>query len=336
VIGLSYHTQPNTTGSLLSEILSDPVISRIADESDTSNSKPLALSDASPKDKPWDKHRAFADRVQTHYAGSEFSDYSTRINFCSQILEFGFGMDTDDALKLKLKSARFCRVRHCPVCQWRRSLAWKAKAYKVLPKIVEQYPTHRWLFVTLTQKNAPITELRGTLKAMNQGFQRLVQRKTWPAIGWLRSTEVTRGRDGHAHPHFHCLLMVPSSYFSYGYISKAEWVKTWRDCMRLDYSPVLDVQAVKSGDRPSSLVPELLKYCTKESDMVADREWFLELTRQLHKMRCIATGGVLKEYLKELEQEPEDLIGEGDDPSIDDASVYFGWKRQEKRYRMVN
>jgi hypothetical protein len=35
---------------------------------------------------------------------------------------------------------------------------------------------------------------------------------------------------------------------------------------------------------------KLLKYCTKESDMVADREWFLELTSQLHKMRAIATG----------------------------------------------
>jgi plasmid rolling circle replication initiator protein Rep len=328
--------KPNNAGFLLSEILSDGLIYRIACSDFDSNSQSPALSDASPKDKPWDKHRAFADRVQTHYAGSDFNDYSQRINFCSQLLEFGFGLDSHDVLKLKLKSARFCRVRHCPVCQWRRSLMWKAKAYKVLPKIVEEYPKHRWLFITLTQKNAPITELRGTLKAMNQGFQRLVQRKTWPAVGWLRSTEVTRGRDGHAHPHFHCLLIVPSSYFSYGYISKADWVKTWRDCMRLDYSPVLDVQAVKSGDHPSSLVPELLKYCTKESDMVADREWFLELTRQLHKMRCIATGGVLKEYLKELEQEPEDLIGEGEDPSADDASVYFGWKRQEKRYRMVN
>jgi plasmid rolling circle replication initiator protein Rep len=130
--------------------------------------------------------------------------------------------------------------------------------------------------------------------------------------------------------------MVPPSYFGHDYISKAEWVRIWRDCMRLDYSPILDVQAVKTGENPSSLIPELLKYCTKESDMVAEREWFLELTRQLHKMRCIATGGVLKEYLKELEQEPEDLIGEGDEPSIDDTSLYFEWKRQEKRYRMTN
>jgi plasmid rolling circle replication initiator protein Rep len=320
----------------VSENSSGRLIHRIACSDSESNSQPLALSDASPKDKPWDKHRAFADRVQTHYAGSDFSDYSARINFCSQLLEFGFGMDSRDALKLKLKSARFCRVRHCPVCQWRRSLRWKAKAYKVLPKIVENYPDHRWLFVTLTQKNIPIAELRDALSAMNKGYKRLIERKTWPAVGWLRSTEVTRGRRGDAHPHLHCLLMVPPSYFGPDYISKAQWVKTWRDCIRLDYSPILDVQAVKTGEHPSSLIPELLKYCTKESDMVADREWFLEYTRQMFKMRCIATGGVLKEYLRYLEQEPEDLIGEEDAQAAEDASVYFGWQRKEKRYQMLD
>ena len=57
----------------------------------------------------------------------------------------------------------------------------------------------------------------------------------------------------------------------------------------------------------------------------------------MHKMRAIATGGVLKEYLKELEQEPEDLIGESDLPeSQEDVSLYFDWKRQEKKYRMVD
>lgn len=319
----------------MSEILSDGLIHRIACSDSESNTQSPALSDLSPQDKPWDKHRAFADRVQTHYASTEFNDYSQRVSFCSQFLEFGLTSSDDDVLKLKLRSARFCRVRHCPVCQWRRSLMWKAKAYKVLPKIVESYPTYRWLFVTLTVQNPCVYELRDTVKAMNQGFQRLVQRKIWPAIGWLRSTEVTRGKDGNAHPHFHCLLMVPSSYFSHGYISKVEWIKLWRDCMRLDYSPILDISAVKEGDKPMQLVPELLKYVIKESDLVASREWFLEYTRQLHKMRMIATGGVLKQYLKELEQDPEDLIGQDSEVAEDVAALYFNWRRQEKRYRMV-
>lgn len=215
---------------------------------------------------------------------------------------------------------------------------WKAKAYKVLPKIVEEYPTHRWLFLTLTQKNVPISDLRETLQQMNKAFQRLVQLKVFPAEGWLRSTEVTRGRDGNAHPHFHCLLLVPAGYFSgQAYIRQSKWVELWRKCMRLDYNPILDVQAVKQGSKPMELVPELLKYCTKESDLVADREWFLELTRQMHKMRAVATGGVLKQYLKELEEEPDDLIGESDTPEAQESSsLYFGWKRPEKRYRMVS
>ena len=310
----------------------------LTDQSKQTNSADaLNLSDVSPKDKPWDKHRGFADRVQSYYAGSKFERYSERISFCSLILEFGMNMAEDDILKLKLRSAKFCRVRHCPVCQWRRSLMWKAKAYQVLPKIMSKYPTHRWLFMTLTQKNVPITELRETLTKMNKGFERMVKRKMFPAVGWLRSMEVTRGRDGNAHPHFHCLLMVPASYFGQGYIKQHEWAALWRDCMRYDYSPVMDIQAVKKGSSPASLVPELLKYCTKESDMVADREWFLELTSQLHKMRAIATGGVLKEHLRELENEPDDLIGEGDvELGEDYGRLLFGWKSQDNKYKLID
>ena len=299
-----------------------------------------ALSELSARDKPWDKHRQNADKVEALYAGSEFQSYSDRVRFCSEFLQFGLVHDDDyEAMKLKLRAARFCRVRHCPVCQWRRSLMWKAKAYKVLPRIVEDYPNHRWLFMTLTVKNVPITELKATLSHMNRSFQRLIQRKAWPAVGWLRSTEVTRGRDGSAHPHFHCLLMVKPGYFGKNYIKQVQWVQLWRKCARLDYDPILDVQAVKRGDTPMCLVPELLKYCTKESDMVADREWFLELTRQMHKTKAITTGGVLKSYLKELESEPDDLIGKDEDAdglTDDEIRLMFGWQRKDKRYRLVS
>ena len=98
-----------------------------------------ALSDLSERDKPWDKHRANCDRTTQHYRGSEFSDYADRMTFCAEFLGFGFEGKDDGEVQLRLRTARFCRVRHCPVCQWRRSLAWKAKAYQVLPLIVEKY-----------------------------------------------------------------------------------------------------------------------------------------------------------------------------------------------------
>lgn len=318
----------------MSESLPDGAIYRIASESDQSTSNSPALSEVSPGDKPWDKHRAFADRVESLYAGTEFDDYSKRIHFCSELLEFGL-QHGEEALRLKLRSARFCRVSRCPVCQWRRSLMWKAKAFQVLPQIIADYPTHRWLFVTLTQKNVPIVELRQTLSTMNKAYRRMTQRKLFPGIGWLRSTEVTRGRDGNAHPHFHLLVLVPASYFGRNYLKKADWIELWRQARRVDYKPIIDVQAVKNGNHPSSLIPELLKYVTKESDLVADREWFLELTRQLHKMRLVSTGGVLKQFFKELEKEPDDLIGEGNDIEDDLMSLYFAWKRLDRKYEMV-
>lgn len=308
----------------------------IASDSHSSNSKHPALSDLSPQDKPWDKHRAFTDRVEDFYRGSEFHSYSDRIHHCSELLGFGLVSDGDTA-KLKLRAARFCRLRHCPVCQWRRSLMWKAKAYKVIPRIVDQYPKHRWLFLTLTQKNVPITELREALTAMNRAFKRMSEFKVFPAVGWLRSTEVTRGRDGNAHPHFHCLLMVSPGYFAgKNYIKQSEWVATWRKALRVDYNPILDVQAVKQCSKPMELIPELLKYCVKENDLSNNKEWLLELTRQLHKMKSVGTGGILKKYLKELEEEPEDFIGESNSGEIDEAKLYFGWKRKEKRYRQVD
>jgi len=314
--------------------MSETAISDAAMNSDASS-----LSDLSERDKPWDKHRANADKVSAHYAGTEFQSYSARIHDCSELLDFRLVPDSSDGLfKLKLSSARFCRVRHCPVCQWRRSLMWKAKAYKVLPKIVEQFPTYRWLFVTLTVRNCPIIELRLTLDWMHESFKRLTKLKDFPAIGWIKSTEVTRGKDGSAHPHFHCLLIVHPGYFGKNYLKQAEWVDMWRRCLRIDYNPVLDVQAIKKGNNPSSLVPELLKYCTKESDLVSDRSWFLELTRQMHKSRTVATGGLLKDYLRELEQEPGDLVGKDDEGEdfVDEGHLYFGWKRKEKKYKLVN
>ncbi|MFM6153750.1 MAG: hypothetical protein ACKPE3_12245, partial [Sphaerospermopsis kisseleviana] len=52
------------------------------------NSVTPSLSEISQRDKPWDKHRSNADKVSAHYAGSEFQDYSSRINDCSELLDF--------------------------------------------------------------------------------------------------------------------------------------------------------------------------------------------------------------------------------------------------------
>lgn len=298
-----------------------------------------ALSELSQRDEVWDKHRANSDVVEGYYAGSEFSKYSERISDCAQFLDFRLVPNSETgAYKFKLSSARFCHVRHCPVCQWRRSLMWKAKAYKILPQLLIDYPKARWLFVTLTVKNCAITDLRKTLGWMNKGFSRFSELKAFPAEGYIKTVEVTRGKTppGSAHPHFHVLMMVKPSYFGVRYLSQAKWVQMWQNSLRVDYKPILDVQALKPQDSLIRLLAEVIKYSVKESDLTADKEWFLELTRQLYRTKAIAIGGILREYLRELEQEPEDLIGNDGEGDVDEGHLYFTWRHRHKKYKLID
>jgi plasmid rolling circle replication initiator protein Rep len=293
------------------------------------------LVDISPSDKPWDTHRSHSALVERHYrASSLYQGYANRISVCSLLLDFR-QVPSDDTLKLKLASAHFCRVRWCPVCQWRRSLMWKSKAAKVLPLVIEAYPTYRWLFLTLTVKNCPIGELRSTLTHLNKSFERLSQLKSFPGEGWLRAAEVTRSKDGTAHPHFHILMMVKPSYFGMSYLSTEKWVSLWRKSLRVDYDPIVHVKAIKGSVASPTMLSEVIKYQVKESDLVEDREWFIELTKQLHKTRAISSGGILKQYLKELEDEPEDLIGSDGEDDDTLAHLYFGWMQHFQQYRQV-
>ncbi len=324
----------NTKGLLVSEEISDAGIFVSSVYPETENAP--ALSDLSERDKPWDKHKYNSDRVSNHYSKSRYSRYSQRIDICADLLDFRLVPESSDGeYKLKLAAARFCRVRHCPVCQWRRSLMWKAKAYQALPKVKQNYPKHRWLFLTLTVKNCPIQELRKTLNWMNKSFIRLTKLKDFPGVGWIKSIEVTRGKDGDAHPHIHCLLMVAPSYFGPNYLSQERWTELWQKSARLDYKPQTHVRAIAKHHDPTVIVPEILKYQVKESDLVANREWFLELTRQLHKTRAVAVGGALREYMRELEQDPEDLVGEDNQGEVDEGHLYFGWKHKQRKYKLV-
>lgn len=310
------------------------------------------LTDYSERDKPWDTHRAQTDDVGMVYASDPaFKRYAARMSECSGVLSFGWCDDLETGVStLKLREASFCRVRHCPTCQWRRSMMWQARFYQSLPEIVEAYPKARWLFVTLTVRNCPVTDLRDTLRRMNAGWQRLKDRKELKQVlGWIRTTEVTRGEDGTAHPHFHAMIMVPPSYFKgTKYIKQQRWMELWQSCMRLDYEPNVDVRTVKArapkegqtamnatAQALQGAVAETLKYSTKPSDMLADEPWFLELTRQTHKLRFIATGGALKDVLKVEKEDDDDLaMTEGQAEQADDGSrLAFSWRDNDRRYK---
>lgn len=336
---------------------------------------PSFLSAISPKDKSWDRHKLQAIQIAESLALGlpHHQRQAKRMRQCAHRLEFGWSLLSPDTgeMGLKLKYAEFCRCRSCAICQWRRALMWVARFYKAFPRIFQDYPEMRYIFLTLTVRNCEIQELKSTITVMNAAFQRLAQRKLWPALGYVRSLEITRSKEGQAHPHFHCLLAVPSSYFAgRKYLSQRKWSFLWQTALRVDYSPVCDVRIVKpkpfpdyvaqslsnadmaalrSGIQEGNLnhaanaaqqaealktaIAETIKYSVKPEDMLADVEWLHELADQLRNCRQIALGGMFKQYL--TEEEPESLVStESMVPGTDEniGGIFFGWRERYDRY----
>ena len=208
------------------------------------------LSDISARDKVWDTHKTYSDAIAQIYDGTSYYRYRDRILKCADYLSFA----ENEAGELKLHTAFFCRVPFCQVCQWRRSLKLRAKFFQVLPKLLSDCEGFRYVFLTLTVRNCDVQDLRSTLKWMAGSWDKLNQRRTFPAYktGFIRSAEITRNYDVYyggqyidrmgtkqfhdlkyelrtngfdtselrvsptreAHPHFHALLMVDEDYFT--------------------------------------------------------------------------------------------------------------------------
>lgn len=293
------------------------------------------LTDISRKDKPWDKHRRIATKIASLYKQTSHEKYAERMDACANWLEFDLATDELGTVTLKLQNTRFCRVRYCPVCQWRHSLMWRARFFEAIPKVVNKYPKARFIFLTLTVRNSNLTDLRATINQMNKAWNRLANRRVFPAIGYVRSLEVTRSKDNTAHPHFHCILLVPGSYFGgKEYLSKDKWIEMWKSCLRIDYLPSIDIRAVKDSNNIQKAILEVLKYSVKEEDLAVDGAWLDELTKQMDKVRSVSVGGVMREFLKD--DEPEDLIHINQEVEIEDEpdglSIWFGWREMVQRY----
>ncbi len=264
------------------------------------------------------------------YIASE-SVHLQRQSKCADYLRYALDTQTH---RMALNKASFCKQRSCPICCWLRSVKWRIRIFQGLPGLLRDYPEYHFIFLTLTVRNCHAFELRTTIKSMQQSWNRLLSLPTFPAIGCLKTVEVTRPRDcfyagyylgrfgvklikywitqlkqcgmwnaalwseyycEEVHPHFHCLLMVAPDYFDAAhYIDRASWAALWRRAARLDYDPVVDIRKVQQLD---SAIFEVSKYCLKTSDMV-DHLGCL-IIRQLHGLRLLAPCGVFTDYFSQ-------------------------------------
>jgi len=286
------------------------------------------------KERDWKGKKQRSLLTAEHFEVAGLTSKAERMRECADTLVF-----KRTAEGLKLYQAWFCKVRLCPMCNWRRSLKIAYQNKRVV-EAVNQRENVKWLFLTLTVRNTSPESLPETISAMFEGFRRLIQYKAFKTSvkGYFRALEVTKNRDpesesfGTYHPHFHVLLAVPHTYFKKKdlYITQDEWTSLWQKAMKIDYKPIVHIQRVKPKEqledmetyeeqlknaiKEQNAILEVSKYPVKDTDVIQGNEitednveTVLVLSNALAYKRLVGYGGLLKQVHKELNLgDPED------------------------------
>lgn len=208
------------------------------------------------------------------------------------------------------------------MCAWRRSMLIAHQIKLVAHEAVKRQKM-RWLFLTLTVKNVEGSSLKNAINDLMKAWDKFSRRKEFKrvVIGWFRSFEVTRNPiDGTFHPHFHVLLGVSPSYFKgKDYLTQEDWTSLWKDCLDVDYKPIVDIRIVKNKKRDlskemsileekgielspdgrleesslsGSAVAELAKYATKSDDYLVYKKYKHKQVKDKIKIAPVLESGI--------------------------------------------
>ena len=301
------------------------------------------------------KQRPWKEKKIDNVSYSEILDIlklkkAHNVKQCGSVLEF---KPTEEGY-LKLYKTWFCKSKLCPVCNWRRAMKNSYQAQRVIEEVVKEKPKARWLFLTLSTKNAIDGEtLEQSLKHLTKAFDRLSRYKkvSKNLVGFLRSTEVTVNKnDGSYNQHMHVLLCVESAYFrkKENYITQTEWVDLWQKALQVDYRPVANIKAIKpnqKGDKDiQAAIKETSKYSVKSSDYLTsnqekNQEIVKDLEQGLYRKRMLSYGGLLKQKHKILnldDSEDGNLINTSDEKTTEEEqkahSIMAIWNYQKQNY----
>lgn len=281
-----------------------------------------------------------ANQIAGYYALSDREDfhrYADRMINCAPAFDLRVvpGVDNSSGTLLAhIQKAYWCRVRHCPLCQWARVSKSRAKFFQGLTPLQSDYPRYRWLLLTLTVRNVPVNQLALMCELMAAGWHRLMSRHL-AIVGYIRSLEVTRSDIGEAHPHYHALLLVQPRYFSDKYLNFEQWALVWKQSLRVDYLPVVHIKRVTRhrGQTWIKALLEVVKYSVKPSDLVVDSDWLYEVTDQLYRKRAVTVGGLVADYVSQAVLNRIDLsLRSGDEQSQLNISAYLDWDYLEQAY----
>ncbi|HFI0668785.1 TPA: protein rep [Streptococcus suis] len=309
---------------------------------DTQNQAQILVDKNSKgKERDWRGRKIASLKLSSIFQSLDYKDsLIERVSSCAEALRF---IKQPDG-RLKLYQAYFCKNKLCQMCNWRRSMKYSYQTACIVNEAIKQFPKGRFLFLTLTVKNVPGSELNGTLTQLTKSFDRLFKRKKVQAnlLGYLRSIEVTYNEDRKDyHPHIHVLLFVRPNYFSgrgANYISQEEWADLWAKSLKVDYVPMVDIRAVKDqGKGLHGAILETAKYPMKPFELSIENAQVVDdLYNGLYRKRQLGYGGLFKEIKKKLDlddAENGDLVHTTDDNEVSEGTkIVAFWNATKQNY----
>ena len=272
---------------------------------------------ASGRERPWGRHKMANEKIAALYEKAReqekviMSDSRMEsLKTCADKVVFNIASDG----RRKLAVANFCRVRLCPMCNWRRSMKLFSQVSAITDTIMERQDGTRFIFLTLTVRNVAGADLEQELERLNKGFSYLTakSRTFAPAkhlkehlLGYLKAVEITYNKKKNTyHPHIHAILEVrPSYFYTENYIPRSRWAAIWAQAIKVDYMPSVDVRAI---DNTVEAVAEVAKYPVKMESVanIKDTDKAVEVLTILHKStfgrRLITFGGDMAKVKRQL------------------------------------
>lgn len=251
------------------------------------------------------------DRANKLAAKLSYCAYGQRIRRVTQL---------DGTTRLECGNRYACRLKQCPSCEAKRSRKECRKALAMLNEACRRDPTLRGIFLTLTLRNAALSETKMTLDAHDAALTRFWRVSAVKAVvaGQIGNIEmVLRGTwdapEIGVHSH-HLILVRPDYFTGPTYLTKNAWQAAWQTAARLSYKPIVwvNVPGARDGRNTEAVrrtMREVVKYCVAPQSILdivdhvptrAHVPAILTLAEATHKRRFLRFNGVFATAAKAL------------------------------------
>jgi hypothetical protein len=199
------------------------------------------------------------------------------------------------------------------------------------PQLIEKYPDHIWLFVTLTIPSCDITNLRSQYEYLNHSFANLLKMNEFKKYfsqngqyyknknvdrncGYFKILETSKSTEfNHCKPHVHVLFHMPKNFEdSKNYISINKLQRIWMKACNINYPLHVDIVRIKNDEDLVSNVSGFSSYMTKPHNILEySKNYIIKYLQQIENFKLSTFAGTLK-IIKSSDYKPDDSINDAD------------------------